>query len=154
MPVNGMHHAAISTPNIERLMNFYKENFNCKDIDSRSQWKKGANEIDQVLGLKGSSAKQGFLSCGNVMIEFFEYSSPEPKPMQENRPVNNHGHTHVCFDVTNIDEVYNDLVSKGVNFHCPPQDFGSVKATYGRDIDGNVFEIQEIIAQNHPAKVF
>ena len=47
-----------------------------------------------------------------------------------------------------------DLVSKGVNFHCPPQDFGSVKATYGRDIDGNVFEIQEIIAQNHPAKVF
>ena len=154
MPINGMHHAAISTPNIERLMNFYKENFNCKDIDSRSQWDKGADEIDQVLGLKGSSAKQGFLSCGNVMIEFFEYSSPEPKAMQENRPVNNHGHTHVCFDVTNIDEVYNDLVSKGVKFHCPPKDFGSVKATYGRDIDGNVFEIQEIIASNHPAKVF
>lgn len=154
MPINGMHHAAISTPNIERLMNFYKENFNCKDINSRSQWDKGADEIDQVLGLKGSSAKQGFLSCGNVMIEFFEYSSPEPMAMQENRPVNNHGHTHICFDVTNIDEVYNDLVSKGVKFHCPPKDFGSVKATYGRDIDGNVFEIQEIIASKHPAKVF
>ena len=49
MSVNGMHHTAISTPNIERLMNFYKENFNCKDIDSRSQWEKGTNEIDQVL---------------------------------------------------------------------------------------------------------
>ena len=55
---------------------------------------------------------------------------------------------------SNIDEVYNDLVSKGVKFHCPPKDFGSVKATYGRDIDGNVFEIQEIIAPDHPAKVF
>ena len=88
------------------------------------------------------------------MIEFFEYSSPEPRAMQENRPVNNHGHTHICFDVTNIDEVYNDLVSKGVKFHCPPKDFGSVKATYGRDIDGNVFEIQEIKASKHPAKVF
>ena len=74
--------------------------------------------------------------------------------MQKNRPVNNHGHTHFCFDVTNIDEVYNNLVSKGIKFHCPPQDFGSVKATYGRDIDGNVFEIQEIISSNHPAKVF
>ena len=40
MPINGMHHAAISTPNIERLMNFYREHFNCKDIDSRSQWEK------------------------------------------------------------------------------------------------------------------
>ena len=68
MPINGMHHAAISTPNIERLMNFYKENFNCKDINSRSQWDKGADEIDQVLGLKGSSAKQGFLSLSLIHI--------------------------------------------------------------------------------------
>ena len=34
------------------------------------------------------------------------------------------------------------------------QRFNEVKATYGRDCDGNIFEIQEIIDQNHPAKVF
>ena len=42
----------------------------------------------------------------------------------------------------------------GVEFHAPPQDFGQVKATYGRDCDGNIFEIQEIVDPEHPAKVF
>ena len=88
------------------------------------------------------------------MIEFFEYSSPQSKPMDKNRPVNNHGHTHVCVDVTNIEDEYVRLVNNGVEFHAPPQDFGQVKATYGRDCDGNVFELQEIVDPEHPAKVF
>ncbi|MDA9623392.1 VOC family protein [Rhodobiaceae bacterium] len=153
MTINGLHHAAISTPNIERLMSWYNENFGFEEV-ARTEWPKGSKQIDGVVGLKNSSAKQGFLKCGNIMIEFFEYLSPEPKVMDKNRPVNNHGHTHVCIDVTNIEDEYERLLKNGVKFHSPPQDFGEVKATYGRDIDGNVFEIQEIIAENHPAKVF
>ena len=49
---------------------------------------------------------------------------------------------------------YDRLLKNGVEFHSPPQNFGQVKATYGRDCDGNVFELQEIIDPNHPAKVF
>ena len=153
MTINGLHHAAISTPNIERLMGWYNENFGFEEV-ARTEWPTGSKQIDGVVGLKNSSAKQGFLKCGNIMIEFFEYLSPEPKAMDKNRPVNNHGHTHVCIDVTNIEDEYERLLKNGVKFHSPPQDFGEVKATYGRDIDGNVFEIQEIIAENHPAKVF
>ena len=153
MAINGLHHAAISTPNIDRLMKWYNDNFGFEEL-SRSEWPSGSDQIDDVVGLKSSSAKQGFLKCGNIMIEFFEYSSPEPELMDKNRPVNNHGHTHVCVDVTNIEEEYDRLVKNGVTFHAPPQDFGEVKATYGRDIDGNVFELQEIIAKDHPARVF
>ena len=37
------------------------------------------------------------------------------------------------------------LMEAGVSFHCPPIDFsGIAKATYGRDPDGNVFELREI----------
>ena len=57
-------------------------------------------------------------------------------------------------DVTDIEKEYNRLLDNGVEFHSAPKDFGQVKATYGRDCDGNIFEIQEIIDQNHPAKVF
>ena len=153
MAINGLHHAAISTPDIERLMKWYTKNFGFEEV-ARTEWPKGSKQIDDVVGLKDSSAKQGFLKCGNIMIEFFEYSSPQSQPMDKNRPVNNHGHTHVCVDVTNIEDEYKRLLQNGVEFHAPPQDFGQVKATYGRDCDGNVFELQEIIDPNHPAKVF
>ena len=131
----------------------YSDNFGFIEV-SRTEWPKGSKQIDDVVGLEDSSAKQGFLKCGNIMIEFFEYSSPPSQPMDKNRPVNNHGHTHVCVDVTNIEEEYDRLVKNGVQFHAPPQDFGQVKATYGRDIDGNVFELQEIVDPDHPARVF
>ena len=153
MTINGLHHAAISTPDIERLMKWYTKNFGFEEV-ARTEWPKGSKQIDDVVGLKDSSAKQGFLKCGNIMIEFFEYSSPESQPMEKNRPVNNHGHTHVCVDVTDIEVEYKRLLNNGVEFHAPPQDFGQVKATYGRDCDGNVFEIQEIIDPEHPARVF
>ena len=153
MAINGLHHAAISTPNIEKLMKWYSDNFGFEDI-ARSERPIGSKDIDDVVGLTDSSAKQGFLKCGNIMIEFFEYSSPESQPMEKNRPVNNHGHTHVCVDVTDIEVEYKRLLNNGVEFHAPPQDFGIVKATYGRDCDGNAFEIQEIIDPEHPARVF
>ena len=129
MAINGLHHAAISTPDIERLMSWYRENFGFEEV-SRAEWTTGSKAIDDLVGLENSAAKQGFLKCGNMMIEFFEYFSPSPTPMEDNRPVNNHGHTHICVDVTNIEEEYNRLLKNGVEFHAPPQDFGQVKATY------------------------
>ena len=153
MTINGLHHAAISTPNIDRLMAWYRDNFGFEEV-ARTEWPIGSKDIDEVVGLKNSSAKQGFLKCGNIMIEFFEYNTPPSIPLQKNGPVNNHGHTHLCVDVTDIEKEYNRLLDNGVEFHSAPKDFGQVKATYGRDCDGNIFEIQEIIDQNHPAKVF
>ena len=71
MAINGLHHAAISTPNIDRLMKWYNDNFGFEEV-SRSEWPSGSEQIDDVVGLRSSAAKQGFLKCGNIMIEFFE----------------------------------------------------------------------------------
>ena len=40
MTINGLHHAAISTPDIERLMNWYSENFGFIEV-ARTEWPKG-----------------------------------------------------------------------------------------------------------------
>ena len=77
MTINGLHHAAISTPDIERLMNWYSENFGCIEVAS-TEWPKGSKQIDDVEGLENSSAKQGFLKCGKIMIEFL-YNRPSRK---------------------------------------------------------------------------
>jgi catechol 2,3-dioxygenase-like lactoylglutathione lyase family enzyme len=61
-----------------------------------------------------------------------------------------HGITHIALDVRNIGAEYERLSAAGMRFHCPPLDMGTVKATYGRDPDGNVVELQEILDDESP----
>jgi catechol 2,3-dioxygenase-like lactoylglutathione lyase family enzyme len=84
------------------------------------------------------------LTAGNACIELFEYSSPQPRPGDSKRPVCDHGITHLCLDVSDIEDEYERLKAAGMLFHCPPQDMGGIKATYGRDPDGNIVELLEI----------
>ncbi len=85
------------------------------------------------------------LKSGNACVELFEYQTPSPKPGEAGRPVCDHGITHICLQVSAIDEEYARLKAAGMAFHCPPQQVGSdIRATYGRDPDGNVVELLEV----------
>jgi catechol 2,3-dioxygenase-like lactoylglutathione lyase family enzyme len=150
--IRGVHHVAISTPNLARALAFYRDLLGFEQLQEFS-WPVGTEIIDSVLRLKGCAANQVMLKAGNLCIELFEFSAPTPKPMNPARPVCDHGHTHICLDVVNIDETYQTLVAAGVDFHVPPQDFGSLKSTYGRDPDGNVFELQELLDAHDPFQV-
>lgn len=151
--IRGAHHIAISTPNIERALGFYRDLLGFRQV-SRTDWEAGTDVIDQVLDLKDSAATQVMLKGANLCIELFEFKCPTPTTMNSNRPVSDHGHTHLCLDVIDIEQVYQKLKSAGIKFHSEPQDFGAVKATYGRDPDGNVFELQEIIDPDAPDRLF
>jgi hypothetical protein len=110
-------------------------------------WPAGSEPADNITGLKNSAARAAMLKAGNMLIEIFEYSSPTPKQGDPKRPVCDHGITHICIDVVEIDKEYERLKAAGMIFHCPPQDLGIAKATYGRDPDGNVVELQEVLEQ-------
>jgi predicted enzyme related to lactoylglutathione lyase len=46
--------------------------------------------------------------------------------------------------VEDIERVYRQAKASGARFHCAPLDFGGeARATYGRDPDGNIFELWE-----------
>lgn len=150
--IRGVHHVAISTPDLDRLLGFYRDLLGFEEIQ-RFEWPAGTEQVDKVLGLRDSAARQAMLKGANLCLELFEFSAPQPAPMDPRRPVCNHGHTHICFDVVDIESVYDRLRAAGTEFHCPPQDFGNVRATYGRDPDGNVFEIQEIMDENDAMQV-
>ena len=151
--IRGVHHVAISTPSIDRLLPFYRDLIGM-EVVMEFGWKQGSAEIDQLVGLRDSAARQMMLKTANLCVELFEYHSPTPEPMDPRRPVCNHGHTHICFDVVDIYAVYDRMVEAGVEFHTPVKDFGNIRATYGRDPDGNVFEIQELMRPEDPAHVF
>jgi catechol 2,3-dioxygenase-like lactoylglutathione lyase family enzyme len=114
-------------------------------------WPAGTEVADKITGLERSSARAVMLHAGNALIELFQYESPSPRPGDPERPVSAHGITHVCLDVEDLDAEYERLKAAGMQFHCPPQDLGvGIKTTYGRDPDGNVIELQEILAAESP----
>ena len=148
----GIHHTAISNSDIERSLQFYRDLLGFKEVFS-SKWDIGTETTDKIVGLKDSSARVVMLRAGNACVELFQYATPEPKPGDMNRPVCDHGITHLCLQVADIDAEYARLKAAGMRFHCPPQDIGGLRATYGRDPDGNVVELLEVKDQSSDMNV-
>lgn len=147
--INGVNHIALSTGDLERMCRFYEA------VGFKRVWDSGwANDarVDSIIGVKGSAAKQAMLRAGNLYLEFFEYSAPlstrSDAPMQPN----DRGYTHLCLDVTDIDAEYARLVGLGMTFNRTPPEASprGIRAVYGRDPDGNIVELQEILTDQAP----
>lgn len=142
--IRGIHHTAISTSDLPRALAFYRDVLGFETV-FEGGWPVGSEMADSITGLSGSSAQLAMLRASNSFIELFQYASPAASSGDPNRPVCDHGITHICLDVTDVDAEYQRLTAAGMRFHCPPQDLGFARTTYGRDPDGNVVEIQEIV---------
>ena len=142
--VRGVHHVALSTPDLEGLVAFYCGTLGFEELE-RFGWEKGQGSGDDVTGLRDSAAQVAMLRAGSFHLEIFQFSSPTPKQAESDRPVCDHGITHLALDVVGIDSLYEKLRAGGMRFHSPPCDAGDgVRVTYGRDPDGNVLELQEL----------
>ena len=141
--ITGIHHASITTPNLERAIAFYSGLLGM-EVVVRWDWKAGNTAADSIYGLKDTAVNMAMLKTGNAFLELFEFESPTGTPNEAQRPVCNAGVTHVCLTVTDIHAEYQRLLAAGVKFNCPPQTMpGILTATYARDPDGNIFELLE-----------
>jgi catechol 2,3-dioxygenase-like lactoylglutathione lyase family enzyme len=138
----GFHHAAISTPDLDRFVSFYKGVLGCEEAWSFA-WDAGSAEADAVTGLQNSAARAVMLKLGESYLEVFEFSSPPATAAEDDRPACDHGITHICLQVSDIHTEYERMKSAGMRFHCPPQPQDTGFVTYGRDIDGNIVELLE-----------
>jgi catechol 2,3-dioxygenase-like lactoylglutathione lyase family enzyme len=150
--IRGIHHVAVATGDLDRLKAFYCDMLHF-EVMSEGGWEPGSPLVDDIVGLPGSSARTATLRAGNLYVEMFQYLTPEGRP-SPNRPVSDHGYTHFCLDVVDIDAEYERLSAAGMTFHAPPAPAsslggGALRATYGRDPDGNVIELQEILREDY-----
>ena len=144
--IRGVHHISISTNNFDAMLAFYRDVIGLPYAASYD-WPEGTPVADQVVGLEQSATRTALLRAGNTFVEIFHYINPPGKDAVPGRPVNDAGLTHICFDVVDVDAEYARLCDLGVEFHTAPVEFGgTVRTTYGRDPDGNVFELQEVVA--------
>jgi catechol 2,3-dioxygenase-like lactoylglutathione lyase family enzyme len=140
--IKGFHHAAISTPDLKRCIHFYTETIGGA-VAWEFGWERGTPEADAVTSLTDSACRAAMLKIGDTFLEVFEFSSPTPVARDALRPVNNHGITHVCLEVTDIHDEYQRLKAAGMQFHTEPMAQDGSSMVYGRDPDGNVVELIE-----------
>ncbi len=66
----------------------------------------------------------------------------ESKDRTQPAPPNHSGLAHIALEVDDVDAVYQDLVSKGVQFHVHPMDAGhGIRLAFFRDPDGLEIEL-------------
>lgn len=141
--IRGIHHVAIHTPDLDRLVAFYRDVVGFEVVEgSASQWE-GKPAVDAIIGVPESAARTVMLNAGNLYLEFFQYSNPPARNSDRLRP-SDHGYTHIALDVDDVFAEHARLTAAGMVFNADPLDAGNIKAVYGRDPDGNVVEIQQL----------
>lgn len=139
----GLHHVALSTPNLDRCLDFYCSVLGAERVTDELHWDIGVKHSDTSLQVQDSSARFAHIKVGKAFIEIFEFKTPEP--LQPDRRTVDFGLAHLCFQVDDLDAEYSRMKDLGMVFHSEPVDFGDgSKYVYGRDIDNNIIELLEI----------
>ncbi|MYM63942.1 VOC family protein [Pseudomaricurvus sp. HS19] len=147
--IRGIHHIGIHVNDMDRMIEFYREAFGFELVGEGFSWKDD-EFIDRIVAVKGSAARGCMLRAGTCYMELFQYSAPEPDSPAPKQPYDK-GYTHMCIDVTDIEEEFKRLQSVGMTFPEPePINVGHVKSIYGKDPEGNVIEIQETVNCDFP----
>jgi catechol 2,3-dioxygenase-like lactoylglutathione lyase family enzyme len=147
--IRGIHHVAMSTPDLDRMRHFYHD-LHGFEIVAESSWPAGSERIDRLSGFAGSAGHCIMMRKGNAYFELLHYTSPAPRPADPQRRGCDHGITHICLAVADIDTEYERLRAAGMRFHCAPQDTGTTRTTVGRDPDGNIIELQQVVDPTSP----
>lgn len=140
--IRGIHHVALSVADLSKMTAFYHHAFGFEVAGEEVSWENDPVS-DAITGLKNAAARTVMMKAGNAYLELFQYSSPKPR---NSSPLvaSDHGFTHFCVDVTDIEEEMQRLTGLGMQFFAEKNaDFGVVKAIYGKDPEGNIIELQE-----------
>lgn len=146
----GANHVAISVPDIRRALEFYCDLLGFEQFMDAG-WPAGTEVADQILAVKGTSARCCQVRTTNLIIELFEFGDANPAEQDPDRPVIDHGIAHLCLAVTDLDAEYARLCAAGMRFHSAPVDLApGIRTVYGRDPFGNVIELEESLSRVAP----
>lgn len=134
------HHTALSVRDIELMSAFYCNGLGFNQLSSFS-WPKGSSIPDELLALDGTASKVKMLVSGDMHLELFEFSSPEQAGEADTKQPHHYGITHTAYMVDDIHKTRADLIKLGATFNSEPLDTGKWMAVYGRDPEGNIFEL-------------
>jgi catechol 2,3-dioxygenase-like lactoylglutathione lyase family enzyme len=110
--ITNPHHTGFHVADLERSLHFYRDLLGFEVV---FQWNPQAPYIREVVGYPDVDLHVAVLRMPNseVFLELLEYRNVERTPVDTRTA--NPGTAHVAFFVENLDELYADLVDRGVD---------------------------------------
>jgi catechol 2,3-dioxygenase-like lactoylglutathione lyase family enzyme len=143
----GLSHVGISVADLDQAIAFYRDFLGLELLTTPFPFE--GPMFTEVMGLEGAKGRMCVMRRGEQQLELFEFAQPHSASKDPDYSVADHGISHFGIEVEDIDATYERMAAAGVRFHCPVKTFPSgVRATYGRDMDGNVFEMLEMSRPN------
>ena len=140
--IKGFNHVGVSVADLERSIAFYRDVFGLEQACPAFPF--GGPNYARIMDLPDPRGRMCVMAGGGLQLELFEFAQPEPAAKDPNHSVADRGLTHFGVDVDDIEAAFARMQAQGVRFHSPVLQFpGGMKAAYGRDPDGNVFELLE-----------
>ena len=115
--IKNTRHFGIVVSDLEKSIKFYEE-FGLKII---KQMDESGEHIDKMLSMKNVNVTTVKMAASenDTLIELLHYKSP--KSVHVNREINDFGPSHLAFTVNNLNEYYEKLSKKGIEFFSRPQ---------------------------------
>ncbi len=138
----GIHHTALSTRDLDRLVAFYRDLFGF-EVEFDFPWDEANEAFRTTHAQPETRGRVVMLRHGDHRLELFQYEKPAPCPDIPNRQNADLGICHFSFEVKDIEEEMARLHAAGMPFQSGPVAQANIKNAYGRDPDGNLIELIE-----------
>ena len=140
--ITSHNHSSFTVSDLERSMAFYKDNLG---FQVETVFEAQGKPIQQITGLSGAHLKIAHLLLRDFRLELIEYISPVGKPLD--LATCNVGSAHIAFYSENVEETYQEMVSKGILFKGAPVAAapGRPQVAYFLDPDGITLELSQVV---------
>lgn len=141
----GIHHTALSTRDLDRLVRFYRDLFGF-EVEFDFSWDESNEAFRKTHALPATAGRVVMLAHGGHRLELFEYRVPAPRADIAGRANADLGISHFCFQVRDIQKEVERLRAAGMRFQSEVvEQTPTVRNCYGRDPDGNLIEVIEFL---------
>ncbi len=147
----GLMHSGFSVSDLDSALIFFKEKLQIEEIRSQLS---DQEYLSKVTGFPGAKLKIGFVRKeGDIFpLEVIEYLNPKGVPAHAGIGII--GTQHRCYEVDNIDAMYDELKRQSIAFLSEPRDLGEsfwpgARGTFFYGPDQTIFELLEPEKRNH-----
>jgi glyoxylase I family protein len=146
--INKLRHYAIVANNLNHMIDFYIQ---VLDFKIKKRFSISSAEFQKGIGIPNAEANGAHLVIPNseVELELIEFKGNTAKNIVA-LPANTPGIRHIAFLINDLNDCYNQLKLKGIEFLSEPvtvkepKELAGIKFVYFRDPEGNIIELSEL----------